>query len=181
MHLPPQDAPKRSSVGFTTLGFALLAISTLLPLYLFRMAMSHHGGNQFGTYEMAMLQLGIAFIFISPLTATSGLYLVHQHSTRKSLRLLSWAASLPTVFALLFIAIGLALEMRPIPKYNPKNHQHFVGRKLHDIRSELDTRRSSGGSTSDTNGPYNYLSLRGMEIRFDDDGVVTEVKQGRME
>ena len=177
MTTPPNANSNESSSTGISGGFALLMISAILPLYLFTMAMWPPGGNDFGAHGMMMAAVGIAFLLVSPLTAASGLFLIHHNSRRITLRLLAWITAIPTIFVLSY----LVFEMRPIPKYDPQDYQHFVGKNLRDVRSELDTRKSLSGSMTSANGVRRYLGLRGMEILANRDGIILEVKTGKRE
>jgi hypothetical protein len=182
MTTPPPAQQEHSSgdgAGSVTLGFVLLLVSIVLPLWLISMALWPAQGNDFGGDGMAMAALGVVFLAVSPLTAAAGLFLIHRHDRRLTLRLIAWCTAMPTIAVCLILVVGFVLEMRPKPKYDPKNYQHLLGQTLRDAEAELGKRGSVSGSGSGGGVSYRFLSYRGMEITATREGIITEVKKGR--
>ncbi len=160
------------------LGLVLLAISTVLPLCLLSMVLWPSRGNDFGGGAMALFATAIGFLIVSPAAAACGLFLIHKFGKSRFLRMVSWITLLPTLVALVCVVSSFIYQMRPVPTYNPQNYQHLIGQHLRDARSELDTKHSVSGSGSGNGVSYRFLSLRGMEIVANPDGIITEVKRG---
>ena len=175
-----QTPSNTDSTGSLYAGFTLLLASAVLPVLLLYMALNPPGGNDMGGHGMRMALVGVAFILVSPATAAFGLFFVHANIQRgsMSIRSVAWLAAMPTIALSLFLVAGFALQMRPVPVYNPTNYQHLIGQNLRDAKAELGTWGAVSGSEGGDGASYRFLSFRGMRIIATQDGTITEVKDG---
>ena len=160
-----------------TLGLVLLLVSAVLALWLLRLLFLPVVGDN----GMRIAALGVIFLAVSPLTAAVGLYLIYKYSERIAHRFIGWATAMPTIIACLILVTTVVLDMRPVPKYSPRDYQHLVGQSLSDAEAELGKRKSLSGYMSEGGVSYRFISYRGIEIIATTDGVITEVRQGHMD
>ncbi len=175
---PVENERNSKGAAWGSFGFILLLVSAVLPLCLFSMIIWPSRGNDFGGGGMAIAAIALLFMFVSPATMAMGLILVRKFSESKFQHVVGWISSVPTMIALVFLTFGFVYEMRPIPKYNPKDYQHLIGKHLRDARSELDTRNTVSGSESGGGTSFRFLSFRGMQINANRDGIIFEVNKG---
>lgn len=173
-----QDQQKTNALGSVKVGLVLVYISAVPALWLIFMTLNKPKADLFGAYGMAMIPVAIAFLILSPASAAAGMILIRR-SKSKLLRAVGWITALPTIFLLVFGAFAFIYDSRPITKYDPKDYQHFVGERLRDIESQLDTRHSVHSSGSSDGVSHKTLSLRGMSILANPDGIIFEVKNNR--
>ena len=179
--LPPDQENEQKQEARRTvleaLGLVAVLASTVLPLLLFMITFSTKArGNDFGSRGMLLGFIALLFILVSPLAATTGLYLIRKFSNSQLLHWIGWMAIVPTVLTFVFGTMSIAYEMRPASTYDPQEHQHLIGQQLRDVRPKLDTRHAVSSWSQSGGVEYKTLSFRGMEIRANSGGVITEVK-----
>ena len=158
-------------------GFALLAMAALLLFGIVRGQINPPVGR-FGELAMGRFLGAIICAFLIPALVMLGQKLVRSGSTSPVLRLPGWIMAGLTIVFLTVQLFFVIYSFRPVPKYDPQDYQHLVGKHLRDARSELDTKHSVSGAGKGNGVSYRSLSFRGMELVATPDGIITEVKKG---
>lgn len=153
-------------------GFALLSIAAVLLISIISSHLRPALGR-FGDAAWGRAYATIICAALIPALVVFGQLLVCFGTRSAKYRLPGWILAGLTGLALLALAVSVAYSMRPVPTYDPQNYQHLVGQHLRDARSELDTKHSVSGAQ----GRNRFLSLRGMVIVTNSDGVITEVRK----
>ena len=171
-------AKKTVNMLVSLLGFALLLLAAFLALNCASLYIWPKYGR-FGDAEIARFYGTVVCAILVPLSVAAGLILVVRKSGSKKLVLPTWIITGVTAAAMLVPLSCIVYSMRPVPNYDPQNYQHLVGQHLRDARSQLDTKHSVSGFGGRDGAACSFLSLRGMEIVADRDGIIIEVKKGR--
>ena len=158
-------------------GQALLAIAAFL---LFSIVYSHirPAMGRFGDAAMGRAYATIVCAFLIPALVFVGQLLVCIGTKSKKLRFPGWLMTGLTAVALSVLLCSVVYSMRPVPVYNPQNYQHLVGQHLRDAREQLDCKHAVSGAGSEDGKSCRFLSLRGMELVANSDGIIIEVKKG---